>query len=125
MLPALKNTDTSIPILPPPLQSLRLELREGCELPPAAAHAVGAMTHLSSLAIIGGILVPDAVHALLHGISSSPSLTSLTLLPAPRNGLSDFEMPLLAAATAPLQVLQFRAVRLTSAGLQVLSRVSV
>ncbi|GIL77809.1 hypothetical protein Vretifemale_7302 [Volvox reticuliferus] len=109
------------------VSELKLHLREGCDLPPAAAAAIGAMPHLTSLSIIGGSLKADAAASLLSGVAASacdvvgsPGLRSLTLLPAVPHGLGDAEMEVLSACSS-LEVLEFRAYRLTSAGLATLS----
>ncbi|GFR43493.1 hypothetical protein Agub_g4579 [Astrephomene gubernaculifera] len=127
------------------VSELKLHLRDGCDLPPAAAAAIGSMRHLTSLSIIGGGLSREAAAQLLAGLAAgsaaaaagtlptaaasaadgaSPGgagLRSLTLLPAVHHGLGDEEMPVLAGC-ASLEVLEFRAHRLTSAGLSSLSR---
>ncbi|GIL49980.1 hypothetical protein Vafri_6105 [Volvox africanus] len=110
------------------VSELKLHLREGCDLPPAAAAAIGAMPHLTSLSVIGGNLKPDAAASLLSSVAASsacdvvggPGLRSLTLLPAVPYGLGDAEMAVLSACSS-LEILEFRAYRLTSAGLAALS----
>ncbi|GLI63058.1 hypothetical protein VaNZ11_005958 [Volvox africanus] len=110
------------------VSELKLHLREGCDLPPAAAAAIGAMPHLTSLSVIGGNLKPDAAASLLSSVAASSAcdvvgglgLRSLTLLPAVPYGLGDAEMAVLSACSS-LEVLEFRAYRLTSAGLATLS----
>ncbi|KAG2500208.1 hypothetical protein HYH03_001786 [Edaphochlamys debaryana] len=144
------------------IEELRLHLRDGVDLPPAAAAAIGSMGHLTSLALIGGGLGRDAAAQLLAGLAATacaaagggggasggsaagaaaggaaaaaagPSgpgvlggsgrggLRRLTLLPAVQHGLGDEAMGALAGVVS-LEVLEFRAHRLTSAGLATLS----
>ncbi|KXZ52222.1 hypothetical protein GPECTOR_10g853 [Gonium pectorale] len=122
---------------------LRMHLRDGCDLPPAAAAAIGAMRQLTSLSIVGGGLSREAAAELLAGLAAGAAaaaassgsgaaaaaglfggepggLRSLTLLPAVQHGLGDGEMGALAACSS-IEVLEFRAHRLTSAGLATLS----
>lgn len=110
-------TKTSFPILLGP-QDLKLHLREGCELPPAAAAAIGSMPQLTSISIIGGSLKADSTTSLLSALAANATaaagsgggLQSLTLLPAVPHGLGDSDMALLSACST-LEVLEFRAYR--------------
>ncbi|KAG2435487.1 hypothetical protein HYH02_011782 [Chlamydomonas schloesseri] len=122
------------------VSDLRLHLRDGAELPPAAAAELGAMRQLTSLSIIGGGLGREAAHALLAGLaagcaaaaaaaggggggcsaaSAGGQLRSLTLLPQIQHGLCDDDMGVLARVSS-LERLEFRAHRLSSAGLAAL-----
>ncbi|EFJ52791.1 hypothetical protein VOLCADRAFT_127325 [Volvox carteri f. nagariensis] len=75
------------------VSELKLHMREGCDLPPAAAAAIAAMPYLTSLSIVGGGLKSDAAATLLSGLAATAAaaaacggggggLRSLTLLPA-------------------------------------------
>lgn len=121
---------------------LRLQLRDGAELPPAAAAELGRMRQLSSLSVIGGGLGREAAQALLAGLAAgcgaaappggggscaaaggaggpAGQLRCLTLLPQIQHGLCDEDMGLLARVSS-LERLEFRAHRLSSAGLAAL-----
>ncbi|KAG2438534.1 hypothetical protein HXX76_005085 [Chlamydomonas incerta] len=123
------------------VSDLRLHLRDGAELPPAAAAELGGMRQLMALSVVGGGLGRDAAQALLAGLAAGCAaaappaagagsgsscaagagrqLRSLTLLPQIQHGLCDEDMGLLARVSS-LERLEFRAHRLSSAGLAAL-----
>ncbi|KAI8475526.1 MAG: hypothetical protein J3K34DRAFT_517343 [Monoraphidium minutum] len=103
------------------VEHLELHLGEGCLVSLESGMEFSHLRRLRSLALRGGRFSPDAAGLLLAGLAGAcPALEELVLMPEPLAGLGDDEMPLLARL-AGLKRLEFRASRLTGAGLLTLT----